>query len=792
MVVALVLSLWLGKVNAQTLNQARSLTQQGRLLLDRSQPQAALVTWQQATKIYRQLRDSEGVNSSLLDESSAMQQLGLTVGACEQATAAVDLPSSICQSSFWGDGSTNELHQRLNQAVPSPLTLRGWQQLGNVLRHLGKLPESEMILTRSLEFSSSSELVLSLANTKRLLYRQSLQLYQRDWEPLSRSTALRTIVTQVESSLQLTKQISGLKGTGLLAKINHFSLLVEIASLDLPALKEIQQKAKAQIPSVLAELVKADLSSLPPATSIPARLKLANTLSKISPPMPSATEKAMSLTDEAIALASSFQSPRNQSQAQGTKGKLFFQSGRLEAAQIQLESALRLAQAHQYWDLAYQWQWQLGKLYASKGDLPKASRAYAAALDSLDATRGNILGGNGDLQFDFKERVEPVYLEYISLLLDLESKVESAIAVRSRLKIAELENFLQCGQLNLARADAAPDLKATTAIYLIDTGSSLEEIVRSETGLHRYTLNRTALLEQVENLKLNLASEEFINTPEPLIRSYGQQLYQQLIDPIEQDLPPSGHLVIAWDSPFDNLPPALLHDGTSYLGEKYDISLTLNTSVLLPDEPLSQKKTLIAGVASNSPSLKAPQVQALNDLSPLPDVVIEAKAIQQHMPDSTLLLDRDFTSDRFFQEIEKGDFSLVHLATHGQFSSDPRATAILAWDKPIDIKALNRLLTARQSPISLLTLSGCETAKGDRRSTLGLAGVAVSTRARSTLASLWRVESPSTALLMDNFYRGLSQGLTKAEALSHAQKTLRSNPGYSNPYYWAGWVLVGI
>jgi len=116
----------------------------------------------------------------------------------------------------------------------------------------------------------------------------------------------------------------------------------------------------------------------------------------------------------------------------------------------------------------------------------------------------------------------------------------------------------------------------------------------------------------------------------------------------------------------------------------------------------------------------------------------------------------------------------VHLATHGQFSSSAKDTFVLAWDSPINVKQLDDLLRGRElgdrSPIELLVLSACQTAVGDRRATLGLAGMAVRSGARSTLATLWSVDDQSTALLMVKFYQNLTQpGLTKAEALRRAQ-----------------------
>jgi len=158
------------------------------------------------------------------------------------------------------------------------------------------------------------------------------------------------------------------------------------------------------------------------------------------------------------------------------------------------------------------------------------------------------------------------------------------------------------------------------------------------------------------------------------------------------------------------------------------------------------------------------------------------------------LLNQDFTPDRLEQKIKSTPFPIVHLATHGQFSSDPNETFILAWNQRINLNKLEEILKIveyRSQPIELLILSACQTASGDDRASLGLAGMAVRSGARSTLATLWAVEDQSTADLMAEFYRQIVKpGVTRAEALRRAQLSLLRGD-YEHPYFWAPFVLVG-
>ena len=112
------------------------------------------------------------------------------------------------------------------------------------------------------------------------------------------------------------------------------------------------------------------------------------------------------------------------------------------------------------------------------------------------------------------------------------------------------------------------------------------------------------------------------------------------------------------------------------------------------------------------------------------------------------------------------------------------------------VKELNQLLQRRSEdpPIELLVLSACETALGDDRAALGLAGIAIKAGARSTIATLWQINDKSTAELMAQFYKQLkNRRLSRAEALRSAQLHFLKgdNERYQHPYHWSAFILVG-
>ncbi|MEO1376212.1 MAG: CHAT domain-containing protein, partial [Cyanobacteria bacterium J06635_10] len=163
---------------------------------------------------------------------------------------------------------------------------------------------------------------------------------------------------------------------------------------------------------------------------------------------------------------------------------------------------------------------------------------------------------------------------------------------------------------------------------------------------------------------------------------------------------------------------------------------------------------------------------------------------------STLLINENFTDKNLAKNIKSKPFSILHLATHGQFSSNSEETFILTWDGKINVKQLSEFLRDREisesTPLELMVLSACQTAKGDKKAILGLAGVAVRSGARSTLATLWAVKDESTAKFMAEFYKQLNkQGISKAEALRQTQLTFLKDKDFKHPFFWAPFILVG-
>ncbi|BAZ71039.1 TPR repeat protein (plasmid) [Fischerella sp. NIES-4106] len=799
-------------------DSAIQLTQKGHEQLQQGQAQAALQTWSDAYKIYRKSGNSEGVVGSLINQSLALQALGLYPRACQTLTQALKLDQEICTAPTQQDPRPLDLSMgqssssnRTLPLFPKPNALQktqvlGLQNLGNVLRLIGKPDASESILNFAIKFAKNLHLganfnhhiLLNLANTERTLYHEAKNKYLSTDDEIGKQKALSIAQSKFQKALELYQQNS----SGVLAQLNQLSLLLDLQSSPDDFKFEIKGQKTQDIKILVTKLLAVQFKQLPTIESIYAQLKFATCLQQINrePKLKQLFNNenknllnlALSAALDAWQMAQKIDHQRVQSYALGTLASIYNDLGQIPNSEIYFQKALGIAKSVRAWDIAYQWQQQLGRLYKQIGKFEAATQAYADAIVSIDQVQNSILSVNAEFQFSFKEKIEPIYQEYLKLLLARKKPdLNLVIQTKEQLQLAELKNFLQCSQLSImteSKIQTTTNLVST--IYLFNLVNRVDVIVKSTNGqFHHHMVDLDLFTDAFNSLLINLQSERFVDVDTQTFIQISQSLYQLLIAPIKKYLPTSGTLVFVLDTSFQNFPLALLHDGQNYLVNSYNISIALSSK---SQQQLAFKpgslKVLAAGISQINPNLKDPLIP--KNLAPLPEVETEITNIKQNANDTLELLNAEFTSKRFEKQLKKANFPILHISTHGQFSSDPEKTFILAWDKPINVTQLDSLLKNNQHPIELLVLSACQTAKGDKRSALGIAGVALQAGAQTTLASLWLVDAESTAQLMGEFYKRLDEGASGAEALRQAQLNLLKHPKYSHPYYWSPFILI--
>jgi tetratricopeptide (TPR) repeat protein len=253
------------------------------------------------------------------------------------------------------------------------------------------------------------------------------------------------------------------------------------------------------------------------------------------------------------------------------------------------------------------------------------------------------------------------------------------------------------------------------------------------------------------------------------------QLYQQLLAALSLHHPAllqqARTLLIVPDRYLFETPWSALHDGTKYLGERYELRL-LPSSVLLALAPVAAKRPDGAQTAS-------PCILGYAGQPPLLHLAAELAVVQACLPNARLI-NPARTSD-FAWAVAP---SLLHIAAHGRIN---RQTPLLSqWELADGPLLLADALNVALHGTTLLTLSGCETGTTPEQGgvLLALAGAFLCAGAQTVLASLWPVDDESTQRLMTALYAALQQGMPLAQALPQAQHQLRQ-AGFAHPFYCA-------
>ncbi len=531
---------------------------------------------------------------------------------------------------------------------------------------------------------------------------------------------------------------------------------------------------------------------------------------------------------------------------------LYEQVGRYDEALQAANKAAAIAQQSSMVTTLYRLQWQQGRLLRHQNRPQQAISAYRRAVRNLSLIQPQATFGLGN-QFpgpetttSFHKEAGPVLFQYADLLLErtdslapdspeAQSLMREAIYTLERLKTAELADYFQDQCIAQVPEEEIQALARDTAVIyhvpldnrteiLVDLpvgpgpvpppepsqgGSNgqvhpgymgVNEAAGPHTGirsrLFKFTVpvGRDQLKETVDRFRYDLGD---LTSNRHL--SHANDLYDWLIAPIEALL--QQHqievLVFVPDGPLRSVPMAALYDGQQFLVERYATAVTPGLTLTNPKTLEEIKlRLLICGLTGQDGDQR------------LPHVPIEIEKLEQCFENPVVLTDERFTMQQIEDQVRKTPFSIVHIASHGKFGGyDDQGQPVRAYllvyhsgqeDGKMTLTDLERLINMaryRDQPIELLTLSACETAMGDDRAALGLAGIAVKAGARSALATLWSVADESTAQLMAEFYRQIRNrpDLSKAKALQQAQLSLMKNQeyAYDDPYFWSPFLVIG-
>ena len=558
---------------------------------------------------------------------------------------------------------------------------------------------------------------------------------------------------------------------------------------------------------------------------------------------------SLALRQQALADAKLNQESRALAYSYGYLGRLYLQQKHYAEAQKLSQQALFFAQQSQNREQIYLWAWQLGKSLKQQNQAEAAIQAYQLATQQLKPIQSQVSSCGYQLKLgNFREQIAPVYFELADLLLANHNaqpeRLEQAMATIELFKQAELQDYLQQSCITPQRKVALRQilepntavlypilLKDRTALLLgfqnklihipvpVSKNQLRQQTLKLQTALSIHPnpvtkedergfsrgFSRSARdqhskdsaagncvpLGQQRTPHLSQQAKQTLQYALDKIQKPAQQLYQWLIEPLQSHLKAQhiDTLIIVPDGVLRTIPFASLYDGKQYLIEQYALVTSPGLQLSQADSNFNRNASILLGGVSES----------VQGFRAIPCVDYELKQIHQlYGQTDNLLLNKDFTLKQFKQQMQQKSYNILHLASHGQFSNRLEDTFLLTHDGKISINELSnlvRLMSVQDKAVELLTLSACETALGDDKAALGLAGIALKSGAKSTIASLWQVDDEATPTVIIEFYRQLKEGqLNKAKALQQAQLKLLHNPTlqrYSNPYFWSAFLLIG-
>ncbi|GAB4145062.1 MAG: hypothetical protein Fur0046_22620 [Cyanobacteria bacterium J069] len=785
----------------------------------------ALARWQEAGELYRQLAAQQPDYAlrwgrSLTEQAQIYSRLGQYRKAVALLCGEAHENGTGAQP---GRGCVPESALAIAQTTADPQgEAAAWGSLGQAQRLMGNYDPAAAALAQALKLAEMLGdrplLAATYSNLGTLKTRQAVVRYRQanSAEPLG----------DVQRAARLRNEGRSLDQAGLKDFEQSLMLATQPGErlrvlLDaIPAYDRTDNLAAAQSSRQAA---KALIDQLPPTQeTVLATLDWVRLLTPATPQQPVARSQCL-LGAAAAQAEPVLNSAVSASQQIGDRRSLSFalgELGRWYECNLEYPKALEITQdarvaAEQEYDSRYLWEWQTGRILQAQDQTTEAILAYEQAIATLEIIRDDILIASRDIQFDFRDTIDPVYRELVSLRLkqgkpsellpparkEQPDDLSRALGTLDSLKLAELQNYfgddcvLTARNVDLGVAQTLLTEGDRTAVIstvvLDDQTAVLLTLPNGDRQYEWIRVDRPALRDEINRYRRGLEVDFRAYDPQP-----AQALYNQIIRPFETLLQQQQVETLAFvqDDILRSVPMAALYDGTQFLIQRYAIAYTPSLQLTSP-VPLNRRnlRALAAGLTDASPSSSE-----AGSFAPLFYVSAELAAITAELPLSQTLTGEDFRLENLTKTLFSNEFPILHIATHGIFGTEAEDTFLVTADPPenkLTLNQLDRLLRGvdPDRPVQLLSLTACTTAVGDDRAALGLAGVAAQAGVRSVLASLWFVNDAATSNLVQRFYADLKDpALSKAKALQKAQATLIESGGkFARPAYWAPFILVG-
>lgn len=517
--------------------------------------------------------------------------------------------------------------------------------------------------------------------------------------------------------------------------------------------------------------------------------------------------------------------------------KCLMETGNLGAARDGYDSLLNTPQVSDNGEIYWMILFDRGRIAEKEGKFKDAIEYYIKAVDVVELQRSSIntesskIGFVGDKQalyfnlvralcrerdyekaFEFVERAKSrALVDLLASKRDFAGKGGTSNEIKNALAInnsAEAEMIIQDASIDKGQSRSVkvkvredlknrfPELNSLVTVTSQPISELQTYLPKDEALIEYYYRDRemyvfvlsggliSALLLDSGSLMMDVQEfRKYLEDPRSTnFMDSSRRLYDRLFKPFEPQVN-GKNLTIVAHGVLHYLPFHALHDGKCFLIDRYKMRVMPSASAMKYLASKNVNKTRSMLVFGN-PDLGDPRFD-------LAFAEKEAKDVAMTKANSKVFLRKDATVAAFSRHA--GNFSYIHLATHGRFDpSAPLNSALLLSPGG----GSNGTLTADKLysldlDADLVTLSACETglskiANGD--DLIGLTRGFLYAGSRSIVASLWKVDDLATAQLMTRFYLELDK-TDKREALRTAQ--LETRKIYGHPYFWASFQLTG-
>lgn len=430
----------------------------------------------------------------------------------------------------------------------------------------------------------------------------------------------------------------------------------------------------------------------------------------------------------------------------------------------------------------------LAGLLADNGKFEQADAQFRATLTYLESQRTAL--GRVDNRMTYLAKLIRFYDRYINFLVDRgqpERALEVAESDRARVLDERLESkphpLVQAARMReMARASHSVFL----SYWLGKNRSFLWAVTADGVALHQ-------LPAESQIAPLVSGYRAFIeNLREPLQSEYpaGPKLSEILLGRVRPLLASAERVVLVPDRSlhsinFETLPDP--EDRSKYLIERTTLELAPSLDILADPRP--------AAAAADSLLLIGDPLQAIEEYPRLPFAASEIETIAKTFsPKKQAVLQGAGAHPDAYRNARPGQFSWIHFAAHAaanQGSPLDSALILSRHGTAYQLSArdvMNVPLNARLVTLSACRSAGAKTYSGEGQ--VGLSWAFLRAGARSVVAGLWDVTDRSTAVLMGDFYKQLSNNVAPVDALRHAKLALlRGERVYRKPFYWGPFQL---